>query len=65
VASFDDPIPDDEVAEMGDEGIDSVVWLNANTLLVKYEPDIPADCFVKRSQSWRDVRLTWHEIKPR
>jgi hypothetical protein len=61
----DDPIPDDEVAEMADEGIDSVVWLNAHTLVVKYEPGMRADCFVKRSQSWRDVRLTWHEEKPR
>ena len=55
----DDPVPADEVGEMGDAGITGIRWLNERTLLMRYDRAIPADCFVKKGQCWHNVRLLW------
>jgi hypothetical protein len=56
-----DPIPQDEVAEVAAEGLDSLTWVGSHKLVVHYEKDTGNDKteFVLQQKAWRDVRIAY------
>jgi len=62
----DDPVPKDEVAEVAEEGLDSIAWQGNHILVVNYVKSKPgkdnylAANFVLKHQVWKDVHITYH-----
>jgi hypothetical protein len=58
-----DAIPQDEVAEVAEEGLNTITWVGNHKLLVDYNKfGIEEAQFVLQTKTWRDVRIAYRGL---